>query len=789
MTTAGSAAGPDLWALLGAWSLPEGAVPIGVAVIALLLIASGARGSESFLFRGSSRTFVVVCGFVAAFASLGYVAYYLRGGPRIIDATSYFLQARALANGYIGFPVPEPSASFRGRFLLYDPSGTLTGIFPPGYPAILALGFVLGAPLVIGPLLAFALVAATHALGAELAKSAGLDRRTVRIVARCAALASVFCATLRYHTADTMAHGASALFVTLALLFALSASRCARTHPAHAGAPPAEAAATRDALLRFALSGLALGLLACTRPVSAVAPSLGVAWLIARSAAPAPHKVRAAGAAFACTLPPLLLFALYQRHATGSFFGSPQLLYYATSDGPPGCFRYGLGPDVGCLLEHGDFVRARLPNGHDVFAAAATTLRRLHLHVRDVANLELLVGFVLVALVRVRSAAVAACAVVLVAQFVAYAPFYFDGNYPGGGARFFADVLPIEHALLALGVARVVAAFTPHLRVHAARAALFTLAAMALGFAVHSAHDHAALRDREEGRPFFEPDVLTRANATSGILFVDTDHAMNLAHDPGQTSSHGVLVARFRDDDHDRVLFESMGRPPTRRYRIEAGEPKLEDWSPSDTVAAWGTYRFEAESEWPPIAQRDGWVEPIWASDTCASNGRALELVPAGTPTRRASALLELPAPREGAYAMTPHVITFSRARHNAAGGRLRVYAEEPEDRRRSAQTLALSLTDRTPLADWTWANAGDDRVADGEASCLPLEAKALRVSGERFWLLLDEEPLAGGDDAPDDAPGTAPDDAANMRAERLRAASHRTFGPILDRVDLRRTN
>jgi len=30
---------------------------------------------------------------------------------------------------------------------------------------------------------------------------------------------------------------------------------------------------------------------------------------------------------------------------------------------------------------------------------------------------------------------------------LAYVPFYFDGSYPGGGARLFADVLPLEHVL------------------------------------------------------------------------------------------------------------------------------------------------------------------------------------------------------------------------------------------------------------------------------------------------------------------------------------------------------
>ena len=41
--------------------------------------------------------------------SLAYVALYLRGGPRIIDATSYWLQARAIASGWLAaWPLGEP---------------------------------------------------------------------------------------------------------------------------------------------------------------------------------------------------------------------------------------------------------------------------------------------------------------------------------------------------------------------------------------------------------------------------------------------------------------------------------------------------------------------------------------------------------------------------------------------------------------------------------------------------------------------------------------------------------
>jgi len=100
----------------------------------------------------------------AALLSAGYVSYYLRGGPRIIDATSYYLQARAMAHGYFAFPVPSPLGSFGGRFLLPNAAHSLSVIFPPGYAFLLAAGFLLHAPLLVGPVLAALIVLATYAL-------------------------------------------------------------------------------------------------------------------------------------------------------------------------------------------------------------------------------------------------------------------------------------------------------------------------------------------------------------------------------------------------------------------------------------------------------------------------------------------------------------------------------------------------------------------------------------------------------------------------------------------------
>ena len=83
----------------------------------------------------------------------------------------------------------------------------------------------------------------------------------------------------------------------------------------------------------------------------------------------------------------------------------------------------------------------------------------------------------------------------VLANVLAYAPFYFPGSYPGAGARFYADVLPLEHGLLALALVRLgIARFAP--------------AAMLFGFSLHAVHEHVALAEREGGRPMFSASAL-----------------------------------------------------------------------------------------------------------------------------------------------------------------------------------------------------------------------------------------------------------------------------------------
>lgn len=640
--------------IFGTWGRPadEAAKVAAALALAAIVIAIMGRG-RSILGIGPApvprRLFLWISSFAAALISVIYVAHYLKGGPRIIDATAYFLQGRALSHGDLTWAPLDPIQSFRARFLLYR-DGLEGGIFPPGYPFLLALGFGVGAPMVVGPAIAAALVVATYRLARTIAEEAIDDRggaergvkrprdaasaELVEAVARAAALFSIVSAALRYHTADTMSHGATALGIVLALDAALRG--------------------------RAAIAGLVIGYVVLTRPLSAVPIALVSAALLGRS------RLRALALGI---LPGLALFLLAQKAVTGAWLTSSQKMYYATSDGPPGCFRWGFGEGTGCIVEHGEFVNARLPHGYGLLEAAGTTLRRLKMHLLDVANLEPLSLLVLAPVARApRSrAAVYAVALVLV-HVLAYAPFYFDGNYPGGGARFFADLLPIEHVLLALGIARLSSGVTTYLR------SAFVVLGLSLGgFALHAVHGHVQLMKRDGGYPMFEPDVLSRVNVTtSSLVFVQTDHGFALGHDPIARLKTGVIVARHRADDRDRLLYESLDRPTSYMYRLDPDGPKLIPWAP---LSFEDPFRFETEAEWPPIAQQGGYAAPVF-TDTCASNNQALVVTP--VPSGRAVITVSLPVPATGRYGVVPRIVhgavlPFSNAPAHGAAGVVRI--------------------------------------------------------------------------------------------------------------------
>jgi hypothetical protein len=514
-----------------------------------------------------------LCGLAFAL-SLAYLHFYLRGGPRIIDATSYFLEARSLAAGGFSFHVPDPTASFRGRFLLASSDGhTLGVLFPPGYPLVLSLGMRLGAPLLVGPTLGALLVAATYLLARALGETAR--------VALLSALLSALSGALRYHTADTMSHGLSALLGVTALALALRS----------------------DLRLGPLLSGACLGLLLATRPVSGGVACTLVGFALRR-------RPRSWPALLLAMIPGISLLLLQQHALTGSFLGSTQLAYYRAADAPAGCFRYGFGAGVGCRFEHGQYVERFIPEGFGLRHA----LRNLGVHLlafttdaTNLAPLTLLGGY---ALIRHRRSSLGLLGAGIALQALAYLPFYFDGDYPGGGARFLCEAIPLCQILVARAASDLGVGFlVPPL--------------MLGGFVLSARHGHEQLRDREGGRPMFEADVVERAGVERGLVLVDSDHGFNLGFDPRALDARrSLVVARARGDAHDWQLFLRLGRPATYRYVYDfkgTAPPKLVSYLPPESS------RLEAEAEWPALLDR-GSAYPIHYP--CASGSRALRLLP-----------------------------------------------------------------------------------------------------------------------------------------------------------------
>ncbi len=552
-----------------AWTALGGAISLGLYAVQ----SESRRERVSTWLAQHSRAALWALAAGAVLLSWVWIVVYLRGGPRIIDATAYFLEGRLLAAGQFTFEPVGPLASHQGRFLIGAPGEQALGvIFPPGYPALLAIGFWLKAPLLMGPVVAGLLVVATY----ELALRSFGDRS----VALLAAALSVCCAALRYHTADTMSHGWSALLFTTALA------------AAHAG--------PRGGWL----VGLSLGWLLATRPVTGLVLGLVLVALRPPSRKTLPHWWRL----LLASIPGLSLWFGHQRALTGQWLGSSQRRYYDLGDAPVDCFRYGFGADVGCRHEHGDFVEHYLQQGYGLFEALGTMGRRLFWHGLDVANAEPLAWLMLAGvLAGARLPAVRLLALGVIAQSVAYAPFYFDGSYPGGGARMLADVLPLEHCLLAWALVRF-------------RVARLGVPVALLGFALRASYGHVALQEREGGRPMFVPEIAEQAG--HGLLLVDTDHGYLLGADPSARDPKSqLIVARWRGDAHDEALWRGLGQPTAHLYRHDftGGPPTVAPFTPASDRP------FEAEALWPIWAREEGSAHPA-AGAACASGGRVLEL-------------------------------------------------------------------------------------------------------------------------------------------------------------------
>jgi hypothetical protein len=241
----------------------------------------------------------------------------LQGLPHVSDEIAYTLQSRLFAAGMrTGPPADEPSML---AYPFWQASPRSFAVFPPGWPALLALGEALDLPFLVNPLTGAGLVILIFWIGRELSSDAD-----ARFAAWLVALSPGFFLL----SASRMAH--TSVLAGLALL-ALVVLR------------------GRDRPWAWLLAGLGGAYAVAARPFDALLVG-GPLLLWGMFQAPS----------WRARLPLLVLpglaslWILADNHAlTGSFHVFPVDAWYdawvADAGRPPGCNRLGFGPDIGCV--------------------------------------------------------------------------------------------------------------------------------------------------------------------------------------------------------------------------------------------------------------------------------------------------------------------------------------------------------------------------------------------------------------------------------------------------------
>jgi hypothetical protein len=195
-----------------------------------------------------------------ALAVVGCVASYLVADrvydrlPHLEDEFAILWEAEVMADGSVSLPSPESPKSYLVPFVV-DYGGQRFGKYPPGWPAALSLGARLSAPWIANAILTGVSIWLTYRLGSKL-----VSERLSLVAASLTLFSPMFLVL----SGSLLSHTFS-LFLTLAFILAWL-DLFDDTEGMVRGAIP-----TR--LLKL-VAGLSLGLLAITRPLTAVAVAL-----------------------------------------------------------------------------------------------------------------------------------------------------------------------------------------------------------------------------------------------------------------------------------------------------------------------------------------------------------------------------------------------------------------------------------------------------------------------------------------------------------------------------------
>ena len=552
----------------------------------ILLVAIFARDRlEGWLLplldRGSDRRFLI--GAISAALALMAAAnvFILDRVPHVTDSVAYLFQAKMLLKGWLAWPAPEVPELFLAHFFYYD-GGRIISLFQPGWPAILALGVLVGLPWLVNPILGALMLWPLYRIARR-----GFGARSARF----AVILLLFSPFYVFMSASFMAHTLSALIGLVVLDVALAAED--DPHP-----------------WRPVVIGLLLGFLFCVRAYNAVlllVPLAVALWpLVRRRRMPGRHLLLGGLAA-------LLLGSLQlgiNVHLTGDALTFPQDAYFARTEQQPACHRLGFGPDIGCKFEHGQF---SFPDGYTPLDALSVTGQRLDSLALNFLGSPLALVLLLVPLAGGPIRRTGAVMYGLLAALVAgYALFYYHGNC--FGPRFYYEGVGAMGLLFALGLQRLdrwldeLAGKAAGLR-RPLRALVPAMLAAVLLFSVGWLDPKLLWTYKGfRGLDGRMSEILKRADVHGAMVMMpgdDLNYAFGFNFQQ-PTLDTDVVFARHHFDQSVQLMY---AYPERNFYRFEPRQNRLVK---VEKRTFEGVIYIEMETKAPPLVMKDGFGYSQW---------------------------------------------------------------------------------------------------------------------------------------------------------------------------------
>ena len=242
--------------------------------------------------------------------------FFYEAHPHVPDEVIYHYHARYFAEGMLTTPAPPIPEAFSIYLIPYK-EGRWYSPFPPGWPAVLAIGFLLGLPWLVNPVLGGLNILLTYALLREI-----YSLRTARLSVLLLCVSPWYI----FMSMNFMAHTATLTFALVAALGIVWARNTQKT-------------------IWAVLAGCAVGITSLVRPLDGLAVMIVLslwAWV--------PSGQRMKVSSFAAFIVGTVFFGAmilpYNNALTGDSTVFPLTAYYEEYFSP-NAFSLGFGPDRG----------------------------------------------------------------------------------------------------------------------------------------------------------------------------------------------------------------------------------------------------------------------------------------------------------------------------------------------------------------------------------------------------------------------------------------------------------